>query len=192
MEALQWNSQPVLQHVDTHIHRHNAYAQARVAFFRLQPLPRRLSSSLFLCKMLQNCEDVMECLGDVAAMLSADGANDKVPARRLRPTPPARLFRMLLKCTKERPLVACPKCLLCFMIFSPPQCCPGHPPSTVTGMQVQQLRQAAAQVLEARHNAHLQCAALQELKGVYAAAQEPTDFEAALSGRAAAAAAAAP
>ncbi len=59
-------------------------------------------------------------------------------------------------------------------------------------LQVEQLRGAVVQLLEARRQGKLQEAALQELKGSYAAGQGVTDFESALSGRVAELAAAQP
>ncbi|KAL4418942.1 hypothetical protein ABPG77_009122 [Micractinium sp. CCAP 211/92] len=58
--------------------------------------------------------------------------------------------------------------------------------------QVEQLRGAVVQLLETRRQGKLQEAALQELKGSYAAGQGVTDFESALSGRVAELAAAQP
>lgn len=46
---------------------------------------------------------------------------------------------------------------------------------------MEQLRQAAARLMEARHRSQLQAAALEELKGSYEAGPEPTDFGASLA-----------
>lgn len=54
---------------------------------------------------------------------------------------------------------------------------------------MEQLREAVVQLLEARRQGQLQNAALEELKGSYQAGQGVTDFDAAVSGRAAALAA---
>lgn len=65
-------------------------------------------------------------------------------------------------------------------------------PSNQSTVQVEQLRGAVVQVLEARRQGQVQAAALQELKGAYNTGPDATDFQAALSGRAAALAAAQP
>ncbi|KAL4434500.1 hypothetical protein ABPG75_000941 [Micractinium tetrahymenae] len=137
MDAIACIRSPVVAGIDVSLQRHTAFSQARL------PSPAAQSPSAARCPCsdasqhpVQNCESVIQSLGDAAVDLARGGGAD-------------------------------------------PQ-------------QVEELRGAVVQLLEARRQGQLQAAALQELKGGYEAGQGVTDFQAALSGRAAALAAAQP